>query len=272
MCRLIRLKLSNRIAQETGTKPSTTKHMNREINLKGKVAIIGGGSGGIGSKIAEELHSRGVTVVLAARNKDKLQQLCDKLGGERVSVMSIDLTEMGEVEYLFDETLKKYGRIDCSIASAGTWHLLNLDSDLEDAEKQSKEDYGPLVQSTFNMGVVAQKYFTRTDEGLIINISSHAAKKPQLLGNLYYGAAKAAGTHFMLSLAAELRAVKSGVRVCDIQPEIVNTPENAKLLNTDEKKAAAIQPEEIAVWIAENFSNADIVLEKPFKTRDGFVL
>jgi meso-butanediol dehydrogenase/(S,S)-butanediol dehydrogenase/diacetyl reductase len=239
------------------------KAMNR---LQGKIIIVGGATGGIGKPASRKFHEEGATVVLVARNIDKLFALQKELGDDRTLVVQADLSKMQEVKNLFDKVLETYGRIDGVLITAGTWHLLSIDSSLEEAGKQARDDYGPLVLSVYNTGFVAQKFLIKQNHGLILNISSHAAKKPQLLGNLYYGGAKSFGTHFMRSLSAELQAVGSAVRVCDIQPAIVNTPENAKLLDSEEKQMQAVQPEAIAEWIVENFDNPKIPLEKEFES------
>lgn len=236
--------------------------------LKEKVIIIVGASGGIGSACAKVFSQHGARLVLAARNKEKLDALKQELESKAL-IVPTDASKMDDVKKLFDEALEHFGHIDGVVISVGTWHRLSINESSEEAEKQAREDYNTLVLPTYNVGFVAAQLLSKSD-GLIVNISSHAAKKPELIGNLYYGPAKAFGTHFMQGLAKELGAAKSKARVVDIQPMIVNTPENAKLLDTPEKRSNAIQPEAIAEWIANNFDNPAVETEKKFET--GLVL
>ena len=109
---------------------------------------------------------------------------------------------------------------------------------------------------SYLVGFVAQEFFRKQGFGLIANISSHAAIRPWLKGNLSYGAMKAASTHFMLGIASALDG--TSVRVLDIQPAIVNTLEAAELLATEENKRKAVQPEAIARLIAENIGKTKV--------------
>ena len=91
------------------------------MKLKNKVAIITGASSGIGEATAVALATEGVSVVLAARRVDRLEQLKDRIekSGGDVLLVPTDVTKRAEVEKLTEKTIEKYGRIDILINNAG---------------------------------------------------------------------------------------------------------------------------------------------------------
>ncbi len=221
-----------------------------------KNIIVVGASGGIGSVLAKVFCEQGHQVVLAARGIDKLLAIQAELGTNNTIVVPTDASDLSSVENLFSETQKAFGSVDAIVISAGTWKRLSLNDDASEAESLVKEHFGKIFLPSFLVGFVAQKFFTKQGYGLIANISSHAAIRPDLPGNLTYGPLKAASRHFMHAMRHELTG--SGVRVTDIEPAIVLTKDTAELLGSTEKKAGAVQPEDIANWILEHLDDPEI--------------
>jgi len=92
------------------------------FDLKGRIAIVTGGNGGIGLGMARGLASAGAAVVVAARNTAKSETAVrelGKLGAEAVAV-TVDVTDEGAVGRLVQTTLERFGRIDVLINNAGT--------------------------------------------------------------------------------------------------------------------------------------------------------
>ncbi len=234
------------------------------MKLDGKKAIIVGASGGIGSAITRALHAEGAIVVLAARTKEKLDALAAELG-ERTLVVPTDASNPGEVKDLFEAAQKALGRIDAVIISAGSWARLSPTDNLRQAEDLISFHYRGIFLPTFFVSFAAQQLFSKQRGGLIANISSHAAIQPELPNNLSYGPMKAATRHLMLSLRQELKG--TGVRVTDIEPAIVNTPDNLKWLDTPKKQADAVQPEAIAEWLIDHFDDPEIPTEILFDSK-----
>lgn len=221
-----------------------------------KNIIVVGASGGIGSVLAKVFCEQGHQVALAARGIDKLLAIQAELDTKNTIVVPTDASDLSSVENLFSETQKALGSVDAIVISAGTWKRLSLNDEASEAESLVKEHFGKIFLPSFLVGFVAQKFFTKQGYGLIANISSHAAIRPDLPGNLTYGPLKAASRHFMHAMRHELTG--SGVRVTDIEPAIVLTKDTAELLGSTEKQAGAVQPEDIANWILEHLDDPEI--------------
>ena len=235
------------------------------MELRDRTVVIIGASGGIGSAFARLFGEAGANLVLSARTESKLLELREKIGGNDVLVFPADATDPIKVNELFEVAKKRFGKVDAVVIAAGTWKRLSIDDPADSAVKLANDHFKALFLPTFVVGFIAQRFFRDQGQGLLINISSHAAIRPNLNGNLTYGPMKAACRHFILALSNELKG--SGVRLCDIQPAIVNTPDNAPLLDTPEKREKAIQPEEIAEWVMEHFDDPNIPAEKLFDSK-----
>jgi len=128
------------------------------FNLKGKVAIVTGGNGGIGLGMARGLAGAGARVVVAARNQTKsdaaVRELA-KLGGEPLSI-PVDVADEASVNALVRSTLDRCGRLDILVNNAGTnirkqpqdytladWHRV-LDTNLTSAMLCSRAAYAPM--------------------------------------------------------------------------------------------------------------------------------
>jgi len=229
-----------------------------------KHIIVVGATGGIGSVLAREFVGAGHVVTLSSRTEHKLIELSNTLGKDHTLVVSGDATNLLDVQRLFDSAQKKFGRVDAIIIASGTWDRVAIDDSIVSALGNLDKHYRGLFASTFVVSFIAQQFFRKQGSGLIVNISSHAAVKPQLTGNLTYGPMKAAERHLMLSLHEELKG--TDVRVTDLEPAIVYTRDTASLLDTAEKKEGAVQPEDIARWILDNLDNPDIPITHLFES------
>lgn len=230
--------------------------------LKGKTVVVVGATGGIGRVLTSEFYSAGANVVLVARTLEKLWNLQSTLGTNRVLTVQTDATVVSDVKSLFQKATKKFGIVDAVVISAGTWERLSVNNLPEEALESSKKLFQSIFLPSMMVGFVAQEYFRKQGYGLIANISSHAAVRPWLQGNLSYGSMKAAARQYMLALRHELAG--TGVTVTDIQPAIVNTDEAGHLLDTEQKRNKAVQPEEIAMWIAQQIGKKKVPAEKLF--------
>jgi NAD(P)-dependent dehydrogenase (short-subunit alcohol dehydrogenase family) len=183
-------------------------------SLEGKVALITGGTKGIGKAIADKLNDMGAQVVVIARSEPK-EQRNDQY------FIAADLTETGSVEDVSKKIIEKYGRIDIIVNNAGA----NLSpgggfSVLEDEHWINDWQLNFLsvvrINKAFLPTMLAQK------DGVIINISTNAAKHPLWEMTMSYSSAKAALNAYSKALATELGP--HGIRVNVVSPGVVETP------------------------------------------------
>jgi NAD(P)-dependent dehydrogenase (short-subunit alcohol dehydrogenase family) len=89
--------------------------------LSGRVAIVTGGAGGIGSRIAKEFASQGARVVVASRGQEKLDKIVAEIksvGGEALGVAT-DVTDPAQVDNMVSRTISEFGQVDIMVNNAG---------------------------------------------------------------------------------------------------------------------------------------------------------
>lgn len=154
------------------------------MDLKGRVAVVTGGSRGIGLAIASSLADHGVDVAISARNADKLetarQHLAER-GGRALTIQS-DVAEVADVKRLFDVTEEQLGPISILINNAGVWTYAPID-ELGDNEFET------MVATNLKGAFSCCREFFRRRKGLqqggdIINISSKSGVEgmPEMAG------------------------------------------------------------------------------------------
>eukprot|EP00933_Yihiella_yeosuensis_P070931 TRINITY_DN790_c1_g1_i1.p1 TRINITY_DN790_c1_g1~~TRINITY_DN790_c1_g1_i1.p1 ORF type:complete len:379 (-),score=77.46 TRINITY_DN790_c1_g1_i1:82-1152(-) len=200
------------------------------LKLNGRVALVTGASSGIGRAIARSLAAEGATVVLVARNVEKLQAISAQLPGS--SYVKCDVTSRSAVHSMIEEVASKLGRIDILVNSAGVMYF-TLMKNVHYHEWEETVDVN--CKGVMNVCGAALPLMLKEGKGHIINISSDAAKTlfPALT---VYNASKAFVRTFSKGLRAE--CVGTGLRVTDIQPG--DTATNLVLRNTDQEAAAKI--------------------------------
>ena len=209
--------------------------MNPNIRkLDGKVAIVTGASKGIGAGIAKHLAAEGATVVVnyssSKEGADKVVDEITKHGGKAIAVQA-DVAKKKDIDRLFSETKKAFGRLDILVNNAGVYEFLPL-------EKVTEEHF----HRHFDINVLglllaiqeATNYFG-PEGGSVINISSSASSSAPPVASVY-SATKAAVDTITKSLAKELGPRK--IRVNAINPGMVATEgvEAAGFLGSDFQK------------------------------------
>ncbi len=192
--------------------------------VPGQVAIITGGSSGLGLAMAHRFGKAGLRLVLAARNAETLKearkQLLDSgsVGKEDdVLLVTCDVSDKHQAAQLIATTLATFGRLDILINNAGI-------IEVGPAENQTVETYEGAMATDFFGAVyttyAALPYMLRAHAGAIVNISSIGGKiaVPHLLP---YVSAKFALTGFSEGLHAELR--HKGIRVTTVCPGLMRT-------------------------------------------------
>ncbi|WP_034671731.1 SDR family oxidoreductase [Epilithonimonas caeni] len=183
-------------------------------SLKGKMALVTGGTKGIGKSIADKLSANGVTVVITARSKSE-----DASSNHHF--IAADLTRADSAGRIAKEVLEKYGKIDIVVNNAGA----NLSpgggfNTLKD-EDWSK-DWELNFMSVVRMNKALLPAMLEQKEGVIINISTGAAKQPIWEMTMSYSSAKAALNAYSKALANEVGP--KGIRVNTVSPGVVRTP------------------------------------------------
>src|SRR4029450_8895436 len=190
-------------------------------SLEGQVAIVTGGSRGIGLAIAAALMQQGGDGAISGIKKDHLELAEAELtrmaaGGARVLIFAADVRDHLAVQSLVDETARRQGGIDILVNNAGVGWFGNV-------EAQGHDDWRRVmdtkVTGTFNGGEAAIPHLRRRGGGYIINISSLAGSNP-FAGGVSYCASKAAVDAFSEGLMQEVR--HDGIRVSYIKPGSVN--------------------------------------------------
>ena len=176
------------------------------LDLSGKVALVTGGSRGLGLQIAEALGEMGASLELAARKADELEQARDHLGhlGAKAGITPSDITRPESVNALVDAVLARHGRIDILINNAGaTWGAPTEEYPLEAWQKVVNLNLTGTFMVTQAVGarsMIPNRY------GRILNIASIAGTRgnpPGLLKTIAYNTTKGGLVNFTRALAAE---------------------------------------------------------------------
>ncbi len=190
---------------------------NGNARLDGKVAIITGGTSGIGAATAELFVDEGATVVLAGRSREKGAALAERLG-ERASYVYQDVLVEDDIRSVIDDTASRHGRLDILFNNAGGPTPGNL-SDI--TAEQIAYCYNLLFTSCALGMKFAVPHMIKSGGGSIINNSSVAGIRATQ-GNIIYSAVKAGLTHYSKLAGVELGP--HGIRVNVISPGAIATP------------------------------------------------
>lgn len=188
--------------------------------LRGQVALVTGGSKGIGFGIAHALVMRGVNVVITGRDGASLVEARMKLqeaGGGAAEGYAVDVRDSAAVHQGVNEAVSRFGGLDIVVNNAGLGRFVNIaDMTLE----QWRDTIDTNVTGVFNMCHASIPHLRTRGGGYIINISSLAGKNP-FVGAGAYCASKAALNQFSEVLNQEVR--HDNIKVTTIAPGSVAT-------------------------------------------------
>ncbi|HDK7434089.1 TPA: SDR family oxidoreductase [Staphylococcus aureus] len=205
--------------------------------LTDKIAVVTGAGSGIGEAIATLLHEEGAKVVLAGRNKDKLQNVANQLAQDSVKVVPTDVTNKEEVDELMKIAQQTFGGLDIVINSAGQM-LSSKVTDYQVDEWDSMIDVN--IKGTLYTAQAALPTMLEQSSGHLINIASISGFEVTKSSTIY-SATKAAVHTITQGLEKEL--AKTGVKVTSISPGMVDTAITAAYNPSDRKK---LDPQDIA--------------------------
>ena len=201
------------------------------LDLSGKIAVVIGGTSGIGFAIAKGMAEAGADVVPSSRRQDQVDAAAKEIEarGKRSLRVSSDVSDRSSLERVLEESVKAFGKVDILVNSAGrTKRCPTLDV--------SEEEWDSIIDTNLTGTLRAAQVFGRhmleRESGSIINIAS-LSTFVALYEVAAYSASKAAVASLTKSLAIEWG--QRGVRVNAIAPGVFRTPLNEKLLDETER-------------------------------------
>lgn len=191
-------------------------------NLDGKVALITGASGGIGSATARRFAALGATLMLTDIDEDALKKLADELRqeGASVALRTCDVSKEKDVKQLVSQTIDKFGRIDILFNNAG------IEGPRNPVTEYDTDDFDKVIDINlkgvfFGMKYVIERMLENDEGGAIVNTASIAGRKG-FEGLTPYVASKHAVIGMTKTAALEFAEKK--IRVNAICPGVIQTP------------------------------------------------
>ena len=244
---------------------------------KSRVAVVTGASSGFGLAIARRIASQGMPVVALARRKDRLEELADELGHDRVHPVCVDVRNAEDVDAALSWLPQRFERVGVLVNNAGV-----------------SKGFGPVenaridhLREMVDTNVMGLLHCTKTllpmlkndGQGHIVNVGSIAAIYPYMGGNVY-GATKAFVHHLSLNLRTDLEG--TGVRVSCVAPGMAKTEFALVRFEGDRDRADALyqgvtplSPVDVAeavVWCLQQPQHVNVNLIELMPTAQHFGL
>jgi NAD(P)-dependent dehydrogenase (short-subunit alcohol dehydrogenase family) len=207
-----------------------------EQSFAGKVAVITGGSRGIGHAVARELVGLGAKVCVTGRKAEVLEQAVEDLGSDVAIGVAGRADDEGHQDKAVLRTLESFGSVDFLVNNAGVNPVYGPLVDLDLAAARKVVDVNSLAPLAWTQKVY--RAWMREHGGAIVNVSSITALRPAE-GVGMYGASKAMLAHLTKQLAFELGP---GVRVNAVAPAVVTTAFASALYEGKESEVAKHYP------------------------------
>lgn len=188
------------------------------MKLKNKVAIITGGTSGIGFAIAKLFSEQGARIVIASDKSKNGNDIAKSISSDCIFIQT-DVREESQVNKLISETIKKFGKLDILVNSAGVYSFSQ-----SDIAQMPTVDFNSIMNVNFK-GVFLTTKFAIPEllktKGNIINISSTLGIVPEKESAIYCASKSAV---IMFSKAIALQYPEKGLRVNSICPGPIDTP------------------------------------------------
>jgi len=238
--------------------------------LDSKVALIVGGTSGIGLATAKAFASAGATVIVASRNSEKGAAAVDKLAllGANATFIECDVSNTSSVTHLVDSVLAQFGTLDCAVNCAA--YDFKLAKAHEVGDQEVAEHLAVDVQGLFACMRSEIVAMLSGNGGTIVNVASTTGLSGTPTAALY-----SAGKHAVIGLtrSTAMEYIGNGIRINAVCPGVTNTPRrerraahlgNAERLEQDQALAMEIpigrpaKPDEIAnaiIWLSSPLSS-----------------
>ena len=207
------------------------------FDLTGKVALVTGGSKGIGYVMAEALGLYGAKVVISSRGKEEGELAAQKLKDQNIDAwyFQCDVTKKQQIESLVDQIVNEHGSLDILINNAG----MNIRKKLIDVEESDWDTVlGVNLKGVFLVGQAVAKQMIKQRYGKIINVSSILGAIALPYQTCY--AASKGGINQMTKIWADELA-EYNITVNAIGPAYIMTPMTKEWLSDPERNASIIQ-------------------------------
>jgi len=194
-----------------------------------QVALVAGGTGALGSAVAQALLAEGAQVTVTYRRAEEFAALQQAVGAAPLTGTQTDVTDLAAAEQLIADIVRERGRLDILVNAVGGYVGA---ASLWQADATALERMLSLnLRSGHALARAAAPVLLRGGHGAVVNIAARAALEHGA-GSAAYNASKAAALALFDSLAADLAG--SGVRVNSVLPSIIDTPANrAAMPNAD---------------------------------------
>ena len=195
--------------------------------FSGQVALVAGGTGGLGRAVSLAFQKEGAQVIVTYRRQQEFDALSNAAGtgDSRLEGRRIDVTDEAAVSQTIESILVRHGRLDALVNTVGGYaggvKLWELESDVLDRMLALN------LRSGYVLSRAAVRVMLKQGRGAIVNVAAKAALEHPG-GAAAYAASKAAAVALLDSLAAELKG--TGVRVNSVLPSIIDTEANRQAM------------------------------------------
>jgi NAD(P)-dependent dehydrogenase (short-subunit alcohol dehydrogenase family) len=201
--------------------------------LEGKIALVTGGSSGIGLATAQSFIHEGAFVYITGRRQSELDKAVKAIGGSQLTAVRADASSLSDLDRLFEQIKREKGRLDIVFANAGGGSFAPIGSITEE-----------LYQQTFDTNVkgvlfTVQKALPLVPDGGSIILNASIAGIKGMPAFSVYSATKAAVRSFARTWTTDLK--DRGIRVNVISPGPIKTPILDGLAETDEQRQGILQ-------------------------------
>lgn len=221
-----------------------------KYDLTGKVVIITGASQGLGEQFSHGFAESGAHVVLAARNKSRLDKIAADLKSRysaEVLVIPTDVGKEKEIINLVEQTVKKFGTVDILVNNAGMYIVKPL-------IEQTLEDWNTVMNVNLTSAFIASREVAKVmipkKSGVIINIASTFGFGGTVFPEVSYYTSKGGIVIMTKALAVELG--KENIRVNAIAPGFFPTAMSAGAFDDEKIRTTMIEPRTALPTFAKN--------------------
>lgn len=196
--------------------------MENVLDLTGKVALITGGSRGIGAQIARDYAKNGADVVIVSRNKEKCEEIAHEITqmDRKALAISADVTKMSDIQSMINATIDVFGKLDILVNNAG---VNSTNPVLEATEEEWDFIYNVNLKALYFCSQQAAKVMIPQKNGKILNLSSIGGSRAYR-NIAAYGASKAAVMHLTRTFSNEW--ARYNILVNSIAPGLIATDIN----------------------------------------------